>query len=142
MGLFGYINKVKRIQSKAGLTEYFTPAEIVVHIVNLWDAKQKLSSHEFFCVNVLYELFKKVDKELCLTFDGYFGACNDIIAHFDLVAPYYQYCGSDELSMAVLFEPGKISYRERAKKLFDKKLIFKEEWMELHDEFMEKFWSM
>lgn len=35
MGLFGYLHKVKRIQKKFGLTEFFTPAEIVTGIINM-----------------------------------------------------------------------------------------------------------
>lgn len=90
---------------------------------------------------MIYEVYKKVDRELCLNYNGFLGVCNDIIAHFDLVAPYYQYCGNNQLTMAAYFEPQKQSYRLRAKKLLDEKLIFREEWMELHEEFVQEFWS-
>jgi len=141
MGIFGYIHKVNKIQKKIGATAYFTPAEIASGIINLWDAKQKLTQEEYFYVSVIHETYKMIKKELCLDYFGFLGVCNEIIAHFDLVAPYYKYCGNNQLQMARLIDDEKLEYRERARELLDDKLLFREEWMELHKEFMEEFYS-
>ena len=141
MGIFGYIHKVNKIQKKIGATAYFTLAEIASGIINLWDAKQKLTPQEYFYVSVIHETYKMIRKELCLDYLGFLGVCNEIIAHFDLVAPYYKYCGNNQLQMARLIDDEKLEYRERARELLDDKLLFKEEWMALHKEFMEEFYS-
>ena len=141
MGIFGYIHKVNKIQKKIGATAYFTPAEIVSGRINLWDAKQKLTPQEYFYVSVIYETYKMVKKELCLDYFGFLGVCDEIVAHFDLVAPYYKYCGNDQLQIARLLDDKKLEYRIRAAKLLDDELLFREEWMALHKEFMEKFYS-
>ena len=140
MGIFGYIHKVNKIQKRIGATEYFTLAEIAFGIVNLWDAKQKLTPQEYFRVTVIHETYKMINKKLCLDYFGFLGVCNEIIAHFDLVAPYYKYCGNNQLQMARLIDNEKLEYRARAKELFEDKLLFREEWMALHKEFMEKFY--
>ena len=69
------------------------------------------------------------------------GLTNEIIAHFDLVAPYYKYCGNNQLQMARLIDDEKLEYREKARELLDDKLLFREEWMTLHKKFMEEFYS-
>ena len=141
MWIFSYIHKVKKIQKKIGYTAFFTPAEIVSAIINLWDAKQKLNSEEYFYVNVLYETYRLLKNEVCLDCFGFLGLCNEIIAHFDLVAPYYKFCGSNNLQMEIFRENLKKPYREEARELLNQKLLFKDEWMSLHKEFMEKFYS-
>ena len=141
MGIFGYIHKVNKIQKKIGATAYFTTAEIASGIINLWDAKQKLTQEEYFYVSVIHETYKMIKKELCLDYFAFLGVCNEIIAHFDLVAPYYKYCGNNQLQMARLIDDEKLEYRERARELLDDKLLFREEWMTLHKEFMEEFYS-
>ena len=71
MGIFGYIHKVNKIQKKIGATAYFTPAEIASGIINLWDAKQKLTQEEYFYVSVIHETYKMIKKELCLDYFGF-----------------------------------------------------------------------
>lgn len=132
---------MKKIQKKIGYTAFFTPTEIVSAIINLWDAKQKLNSEEYFYVNVIYETYRLLKNEVCLDYFGFLGLCNEIIAHFDLVAPYYKFCGSNNLQMEVFRESLKSPYRKKAIELLNQKLLFRDEWMSLHKEFMEKFYS-
>ena len=141
MGIFGYTRKVKRIQKNIGSIAIFTPAEIVSGIVNLWDAKQKLATEEYFYVSVIYETFKKLKDEICLDCFGFLGLCNEIIAHFDLVAPYYKFCGNNQLKLAQFIDGAKLEYRNKAKKLLEDKQLFKEKWMTLHKEFMREFYA-
>lgn len=142
MGIFSYVYKLSKIQKKSGATAYFTPSEIASGIINLRDARQNLTEEEFFYINVIHETYKMINRELCLDYLGFLGLCNEIIAHFDLVAPYYQYSGSNELKLARLYDYQKIEYRVKAKELLKRNLIFEDEWMELHEEFMDKFYSL
>ena len=141
--IFDYIDKVNKIKENIGATAFFTPAELASGIINLWDAKQNLTQEEYFYVQAFYEMFKMSKKELCLDHFGFLGACNEMIAHFDLIAPYYKFCGNDELQMARLVDDEKLEYRARAKSLLasDDSLLLGKEWMKLHKEFMEKFYS-
>lgn len=141
MGIFGFIHRAKKIQKNLGYSEKFTVAEIVNAIINLWDAKKQLDSEEYFYVSVLYEIYSRMKTVMQLDYLGYLGVCNEIIAHFDLVAPYYKYCGNNKLVNAYFIDDQKLPYRKVAKKLLEEKKIFKEEWMSLHEEFMEEFYS-
>ena len=141
MGIFSYIHKVKKIQKKSGATANFTIAEIASAIVNLWDAKQRLTPQEYFYISFIYETYKMMNRKLCLDCLGFLGVCDEIIAHFDLVAPYYKYCGNNKLQAERFIDSEKFEYRNRAKKLLEDKKLFSEEWMTLHKEFMEEFYS-
>lgn len=141
MGIFGFIHRAKKIQKYLGSTEKFTSAEIVNAIVNLWDAKKRLDAEEYFYVSVIYETYSRIKTEIQLDYLGYLGLSNEIIAHFDLVAPYYKYCGNNKLVNAYFIDNQKLPYRKVAKKLLEEKKLFKEEWMSLHEEFMKEFYS-
>ncbi len=141
MGMFSFIRKAKKIQKKLGSAENFTSAEIVSAIINLWDAKKQLSEEEYFFVSVIYEIYSRMKTTILLDYLGFLGLCNDIIAHFDLVAPYYKYCGNNKLKYAYFIDNQKEPYRKKAKILLDEKQLFKDAWMALHEEFMEEFYS-
>lgn len=141
MGIFGYIRKVKKIQKNIGSIAIFTPAEIVSGIVNLWEAKQKLTYEEYFYVNIVYETYKMLKNKLTLDCFGFLSVCNELIAHFDLIAPYYKFCGNPQLQIAKFIDREKIEYRCKAKKLLEEKQLFNENWMTLHKEFLEKFYA-
>ena len=137
VNIFQYIHKLEKIQKKPGATAFFTPAEIISGLVNLSEAKQKLSEFEYFYILVVYKVYKR----MCLDYFGFLGLCFDLIAHFDMVAPFYQYCGNDALQLEKSLEDEKSSYRAKAKKLLEEKLIFSKQWMELHEEFLKKFYA-
>lgn len=140
MGIFNYIRKVKKIQKNIGSIAVFTPSEMVFGMVNLLQAKQKLTAQEYFYISVIYEAYRMIKEEVCLDYFGYLGLCSDIVANFDLVAPYYKFCGSNQLQIASFIDAAKMGYRNKAKMLLEEKKLFTEEWSELHDEFMEKFY--
>ena len=139
MSMLTYGFRVNKIFNDESKTAYFKVKEIVNAIVNLIDAKKVLTDNEYFYVLVFYETFRKCDKKLLLAKKGFVDLCNDISAHFDLIAPYYKFCGSSKLKVFALVDSVKQEYRKRAKVLLQQKAIFKEEWMQLHKEFMETF---
>lgn len=140
MSIFTYWFRVNKIFKNENETAYFTPSEIVSGIVNLLDAKKSLTQEEYFFVSVVFELYTRQKNKLLLSKTGFLGLCNEMIAHFDLIAPYYKFCGDRKMQIMKLEETLKHQYRQRAKLILRQKAILKEEWFELHKEFMEIFY--
>ena len=141
-GFFAYYYKVNKISKDNSATAFFTTSEIVNSMVNLMDAKNCLSQEEYFFVSVVFETFNLSKNKLLLNQEGFVGLSNEIIAHFDLVAPYYKYCGDPNMQEPKDIEDYKNEYRQRAKILLKNKKIFQDEWMSLHKEFLQEFHSL
>lgn len=141
MSIFTYGFRVNKIFKNENETAFFTPSEIVSAIVNLLDAKKSLTRDEYFFVSVVFETYRQIKRKLLLSKSGFIGLCNEIIAHLDLIAPYYKFCGDSRMRIMMLEEDEKYEYRQRAKAILKQKAIFKEEWMNLHQEFLEMFHS-
>ena len=141
MSIFTYGFRVNKIFKNESETAFFTPSEIVSAIVNLLDAKKSLTQDEYFFVSVVFETYRQIKRKLLLSKSGFIGLCNEIIAHLDLIAPYYKFCGDSRMRIMMLEEDEKYEYRQRAKAILKQKAIFKEEWMKLHQEFLEIFHS-
>ena len=141
MSIFTYGFRVNKIFKNENETAFFTPSEIVSAIVNLLDAKKSLTRDEYFFVSVVFETYRQIKRKLLLSKSGFIGLCNEIIAHLDLIAPYYKFCGNSRMRIMMLEEDEKYKYRQRAKAILKQKAIFKEEWMNLHQEFLEMFHS-
>ena len=141
MSIFTYGFRVNKIFKNENETAFFTPSEIVSAIVNLIDAKKSLTRDEYFFVSVVFETYKQIKRKLLLSKSGFIKLCNEIIAHLDLIAPYYKFCGDSRMRIMMLEEDEKYEYRQRAKAILKQKAIFKEEWMNLHQEFLEMFHS-
>ncbi len=141
MSIFTYGIRVNKIFSNENATAYFTPSEIVSAIVNLIDAKRCLTSDEYFFVSVIFETYRQNKRKLLLSKIGFMGLCSEIIAHLDLVAPYYKFCGDAKMRIMMLEENEKIAYRQQAKKILYENAIFKDEWMKLHQLFLDEFHS-
>lgn len=141
MSIFTYGFRVNKIFKNENETAFFTPSEIVSAIVNLLDAKKSLTKDEYFFVSVVFETYRQIKRKLLLSKSGFIGLCNEIIAHLDLIAPYYKFCGDSRMRIMMLEEDEKYEYRQRAKAILKQKAIFKEEWMNLHQEFLEMFHS-
>lgn len=141
MSIFTYGFRVNKIFKNENETAFFTPSEIVSAIVNLLDAKKSLTRDEYFFVSVVFETYRQIKRKLLLSKSGFIGLCNEIIAHLDLIAPYYKFCGDSRMRIMMVEEDEKYEYRQRAKAILKQKAIFKEEWMNLHQEFLEMFHS-
>lgn len=141
MSIFTYGFRVNKIFKNESKTAFFTPSEIVSAIVNLIDAQNSLTQEEYFYVSVVFETYRQIKSKLLLSKSGFVGVCSEIIAHFDLIAPYYKFCGDSKMRIMMLEEDEKYEYRQRAKAILKQNAIFKEEWMKLHREFLEMFHS-
>ena len=141
MSIFTYGFRVHKIFKNESETAFFTPSEIVSAIVNLLDAKKSLTYDEYIFVSVVFERYRQIKSKVLLSKSGFVGLCNEMIAHFDLIAPYYKICGNSRMRIMMLEEDMKYEYRHRAKAILKQKAIFGEEWMELHKEFLEVFHS-
>ena len=141
MSIFTCGFRVNKIFKNENETAFFTPSEIVSAIVNLLDAKKSLTRDEYFFVSVVFETYRQIKRKLLLSKSGFIGLCNEIIAHLDLIAPCYKFCGDSRMRIMMLEEDEKYEYRQRAKAILKQKAIFKEEWMNLHQEFLEMFHS-
>lgn len=139
--IFTYGFRVNKIFKNENETAFFTPSEIVSAIVNLLDAKKSLTRDEYFFVSVVFDTYRQIKRKLLLSKSSFIGLCNEIIAHLDLIAPYYKFCGDSRMRIMMLEEDEKYEYRQRAKAILKQKAIFKEEWMNLHQEFLEMFHS-
>ena len=141
MSVFTYGIRVNKLFKNDGATAYFTPSEIVSSIVNLMEARKHLTQEEYFFVSVVFETYRGFKEKLLLSKSGYIELCSDIAAHLDLIAPYYKFCGDRRMEILILDEDDKYEYRQAAKRILKKKEIFREEWMRLHQEFLEEFYS-
>lgn len=136
-----YVTRIKKIMWNKNAKAYFTPKEIVNAIVNLADAKKVLSQEEYYFIIIIFETFSMLNKKLLLNRDKFMELSNEIIAHFDLIAPYYKFCGSNDTLFEELFDKEKGKYRYKAKKLLTDEKIFTPEWMNLHEEFLQAFYK-
>lgn len=133
--------KIQRINNEPGRIEYFTVDEIVDGLINLFEAKEKLSPQEYAYVLQFYESYKRCNRELSLDNIAFLGLSIDIISTFDLIAPYYIFCGHEDTEFMQEREYEKHGYRLRALKLLDEQPNnFKVEWESLHEEFMTEFY--
>ena len=139
MGIFTYVFKVNKILKSDSATAAFAPSEVVSAIVNLVEAKKVLSNTEYQFVYAVFETYKQSKSKRYLSKQGYLDLCKEIAAHFDLIAPYYKFCGDSKMQILMLEESGKKEFRNRAKILLDKGAIFEDEWTKLHKEFLESF---
>ncbi len=141
MSIITYGFRVNKIFKNCSATAYFKPCEIVSAIVNLMDAKNCLTEEEYFFVQVVFFTYKQMTNKLLLNKKGFISLSNEIIAHLDLIAPYYKFCGNSKMAIAMLRDEDKNDYRQRAKVLLKEKAIFKEAWIELQQEFLKKFYK-
>lgn len=135
-----YKTKIKKIETTDGAA-YFTPAEIVSEVVSLDNARKSLADEEYLCISKIYEAYSKMTREIYLDRYAFLGVCNEIIAHFDLIAPPLMFC-KDKRHTAISPERDeKLPYREKARSLIGCEKIFSEEWIALLVAFMNEFYA-
>lgn len=142
MGILTYVSRVKKIYANENVSEYFTPKELIMATVNLLDAKKFLSSYEYYYVATVFDTYKKMTFKIKLNKKEFLHTCFGIMAHLDLIAPYYKISGDKNMFISFLVEEDKQPYREKAKQLLMNDMLFSDEWMALHSEFMKEFYSM
>ena len=133
-----FLKKVDEVTKHFG-TEKFSPAETVPALVNQMDAQKKFSMEDYLNVRRFINVFKEINEEVYLSYWNFFLFCDEIIAHFDLIVPYYKICGNDNPKVSSN-EPEKDSYRLRAKKILKDEPLFGDAWMDLYEEFIVEFY--
>ena len=105
MGLFDGFKAMKEVNKiKKGGKGNLSIAQITNLIINLPDAKAKLSSEEF---NQIYNLFNELQKcntKMELDKEEYYNTAADIITKFDKIAPYEKYGGGNELEYSFMMD--------------------------------------
>jgi len=99
-----------------------------------------LSEEDFQNVMTLFRVFQETDRTLHMDRERYLCFCTDMMAHFDLIAPYYLFCGNKDMEIAAFLEEEKEPYRRKAKWLLRRNQLFQEEWIELHSDFKSSFY--
>ena len=139
MSIFTYGFRINKILRDEHATAKFTPAEIVSTAVNLFLAKRILPTDEYEWISFVYEKYRANKTALFLRKKDFITLHSEMIAHFDLIAPYYRFCGNSEMDVLALEEEEKAPYRMLAKKIASEHSVFSPEWMALHQEFHQKF---
>lgn len=134
--------KLERITRNPTNTEVFSKTEIVGGLVNWQDVQSKLTSFEQMYIRKILDKFKTDTTQRRLTHKQYLDLCNEMISHFDMVAPHYKYCGDSTMEfLATMLDDDKKVYRGKAKKLLESGLLFSAEWNALNREFKKEFYD-
>lgn len=89
---------------KGGGKARLSVSEIVNAIINLPDAKNKLTQEQYNQIHALYNQFRQNKVKITMTMDVYSDIAVRIIKAFDLIAPYEKYCGGGEFEYSMLME--------------------------------------
>lgn len=84
---------------------------ITMIIINLQDAKAKLSPGKYEEIKTLFDEFQQCKTMFEVDYKGYIDLCEDVIKRFDKIAPYELYSGGNELEFSIYMD----YFREREK---------------------------
>lgn len=103
MGIISDIKAMTDVQRiKNGGTAMLSISQIVNLIINLPDARKKLSPVEFERVYSLYKEMRKCKTKLPTDIEAYISTTIKIIKEFDKIAPYEKYSGGNELEFSFM----------------------------------------
>ena len=120
MGLFTGIKAMKAIQKiKNGGKAKLSYAMISSVIINLQDAKRKLSSEKYRAIENLYFDFQKCNTLFDVDTEGYLRLCEDVIKKFDAIAPYELYSGGSELEFSMLMDDIRKADRQKSETIHE-----------------------
>ncbi|NLM19250.1 MAG: hypothetical protein GX217_04415 [Clostridiaceae bacterium] len=140
MGVIGYYLRTQKLVKKPYIPVGFSQSEVVLTMVNLLDARRTLSVEDYYYVKKLFDEFESREEIIMLNQQEFLKLGDEIRAHFDLVAPYYKFCGNKGFSQALqAIDKYKNPYRAIAKKILAKDDFFSEAWMVLHGSFIKQF---
>ena len=122
MGLFDGIKGMKEVNKiRNGGKGNLSIAQITNLIINLPDAKNKLSNDEYNQVYSLFNDLQKCNTKMEMGKEEYYNTAVDIIRKFDKIAPYEKYSGGNELEFSFLMDKIHNNDKENANKV--KKII-------------------
>ena len=105
MGLLSNIKTMVNIQriNNGGVAK-LSISQVANAIINLPDARDKLSSEEFSRIYALFMEMRKCKTKLPMDMGMYFDTAVRIIKEFDKIAPYEKYSGGNELEFSFMME--------------------------------------
>lgn len=141
-----YMNRVNSIMNDKSAKELFTRKEILFALISLADAKKKLPKRDSirveYAFDKLNQIFTDNKDEILMDQCCFIREAEHLIAHFDLIAPYYLFCGKEEtMTLSKYFDEQKKDYRLKAKEIWDYRGFLTPQWNELHDAFMKEFYK-
>lgn len=105
MGIISDFKAVRGVQKiKNGKIAKLSISQIVNLIINLPDAKRKLSQEEYEQVYWTYKGMRECKVKLPMNMEVYCDLAIKIIKDFDLIAPYEKYSGGAEFEYSLLME--------------------------------------
>lgn len=134
--------KVNKLVKDKNATACFTAREIVFSVVNLMEAKSSLTREEYYLISLIFEKYSQDKEKRILTQKEFIDLSNEIIGHFDLVAPYYKFGGIRNQSVLMYMkfvDNRKSEYRHEAMRILNNSGLFSKEWIKLHKEFVTRF---
>ena len=135
-----YYQKIKKIRNNNGATAKFSVAEITFHIVNLAQAKMNFSIDVYHRIKTFFNIFIQLRDKNYLNYHGFIECSTQIIANFDMIAPYYKFCGDEQnLSFTSFIDEEKQPYREKVKLLFDEPDVNSIQWWERYNNIFQEF---
>ena len=142
-----YEHRVSIIVQDENKKEYFTRKEIMYAVVNLVDARNKLPKRDSIYVERAFQklddIFSRNEEKILMDKNCYLREAYNLISHFDLIAPYYMFCGNSEnMLFHEVFDDLKNDYRIRARKILEAGRFLTDEWNKLQKEFATKFYDL
>lgn len=136
------LKKIEKVSTFNGNfeRESFSYSEIASMVVNLVDAKDRLTNEEYRSVVLVYNAYMKKKEQMQLSYFGFEIIMEEVIISFDMVAPFYKFCGNDNAfsrDNEYLKEP----IRREIRKVVEDRKVFGSEWNKMHELFEEEFWS-
>ncbi len=142
MSMITYGFRVLKIFKNDDKYARFSLSEMVSAIVNLKDAENNLKVKEYMYVLQAYYFLKRKKEKRYMNKKIFLEFADLIMADFDMVVPYYRFCGNSGMSAIMLAnEEDKYEYRERAKKILMNNGFYGKEWESLRGEFIDAFYS-
>ena len=141
-----YMKRVNSIMNDESAKELFARKEILYAFISLADAKKKLPKRDFirveYAFDKLNQIFTENNDEILMDQKCFIRETENLIAHFDLIAPYYLFCGNTEsMTLSKYFDGLKKDYRLKAKEIWDYRGFLTPMWNELHDAFMKEYYK-
>ena len=105
MSIFPNLKAVKAIQNiKNGVPQELSKSQIVNLLINLPDAKKKLTNSQFGEIYSLFQVYNSSKEKTVMDMYEYLKVASEIISAFNIIAPYEKYSGMSAYETRNLLE--------------------------------------
>lgn len=144
-----FVKRLSSIRSNITKYEYFRISEIVSGLINLMDAKENLSHSEYNEIALVYDALTTDHTQIKLNLEAYYLLIIRLISNFDLIAPFFKFCGNEEINEDFLIDEGNKSlFRHQASNLIEgkneqevKDLLRSQQWKSLQSRYIVQFFK-